>query len=32
MVDKGLNCEYNKENLLEALKERINSILSSVGG
>jgi len=32
MVDKGLNREYNKENLLDALKERINSILSTVGG
>jgi hypothetical protein len=32
MVDKGLNREYNKENSLEALKERLNSILSSVGG
>jgi len=32
MVDKGLNREYNKGNLLEALKERLNSILSSVGG
>ena len=32
MVDKGLNHEYNEENLLEALKERIKSILSTVGG
>jgi len=32
MVDKGLNREYNEENLLEALEERINSILSTVGG
>jgi hypothetical protein len=32
MVDKGLNREYNEENLLEALKERIKSILSTVGG
>lgn len=32
MVDKGLNREYNKENLLEALKKRIKSTLSTVGG
>lgn len=32
MVDKGLNREYNEANLLDALKERIKSILSSVGG
>ena len=32
MVDKGLNREYNEENLLDALKERIKSILSTVGG
>lgn len=32
MVDKGLNREYNKRNLLEALEERINIGLSSVGG
>ena len=32
MVDKGLNCLYNMENLLEALKERIKSTLSTVGG
>jgi len=32
MLDKGLNREYNKENLLEALKERNKSTLSTVGG
>ena len=32
MVDKGLNRQYNKENLLEALEERIKSTLSTVGG
>ena len=32
MVDKGLNRRYNRENLLEALNERIKSTLSTVGG
>jgi hypothetical protein len=32
MVDKGLNCQYNRENLLEVLRERIKSSLSTVGG
>ncbi len=32
LVDIGLNREYNKENLLEALKERIKIGMSTVGG
>jgi len=32
MVDKGLNRQYNRENLLEALNERIKITLSTVGG
>jgi hypothetical protein len=32
MVDNGLNCLYNTENLLEALEERKKSTLSTVGG
>jgi len=32
LVDIGLNREYNKENLLEALKERIKISMSTVGG